>query len=206
MIKICGRYVFEFGEQFNRFTCLGDSIDDSYGKTRKSRSVPCLCQCGTFKLVRVSKLVNGITKSCGCLAREVATTTRKNPKGVTALNTLISTYIKSAKDRGHDFELSVQECDKLFKSNCYYCGTEPSQFVKRNPDYLYNGIDRVDNNHGYTIGNTVPCCGICNRMKSNLDLDVFINHVNKIKSHISKSPNHDKECENEVDRTAKRVG
>ena len=200
MIKRYGRYVFEFGEQFNRLTCLGDSIDNSYGKTRKSRSVPCLCQCGTFKLISVSKLVNGATKSCGCLAREVASVIRKNPKGVTALNTLISTYIKSAKDREYHFELSVQECDKLFTSNCYYCGTEPNQFLKRNPDYLYNGIDRVDNKYGYTTGNTVPCCGICNRMKSNLDLDVFINHVNKIKSHILNSSNYVKECENEVSR------
>ena len=31
---------------------------------------------------------------------------------------------------------------------------------------------------------------------------VFINHVNKIKSHILNSSNYDKECENEVSRTA----
>lgn len=202
MIKRYGRYIFGFGEQFNRLTCLGDSTDNSYGKTRKSRSVPCLCQCGTFKLVSVSKLVSGKTKSCGCLAREVASVIRKNPKGVTALNTLVSTYVKSAKDRGHNFELSVQDCDKLFTSNCYYCGTEPTQFLKRNPDYLCNGIDRVDNKCGYIIGNTVSCCGICNRMKYNLDLDVFINHINKIKSHILNYSNCDKEYENEVSRTS----
>ena len=30
------------------------------------------CQCGTDKLVRVSTLISGESKSCGCLARELA--------------------------------------------------------------------------------------------------------------------------------------
>jgi hypothetical protein len=34
----------------------------------------CLCDCGIYKVVRANALRNGITKSCGCLNREIITT------------------------------------------------------------------------------------------------------------------------------------
>lgn len=33
---------------------------------------------------------------------------------------------------------------------------------------------RKNNSVGYTLENCVPCCGICNKMKMNLDFDTFI--------------------------------
>lgn len=41
----------------------------------------CTCDCGVTKLVRLDKLRDGTTKSCGCLARELAEAARK-PKRV----------------------------------------------------------------------------------------------------------------------------
>ena len=47
-------------------------------------------------------------------------------------------------------------------------------------DFLYNGIDRKDNNIGYIIENCVSCCGICNRMKMDMSYDDFLNHIRLI--------------------------
>lgn len=44
----------------------------------------------------------------------------------------------------------------------------------------YN-LDRVDNTRlGYDADNLVPCCKICNGMKSNLKMEEFVRHIKKI--------------------------
>ena len=45
---------------------------------------------------------------------------------------------------------------------------------------FYNGLDRADNDYGYTIGNVVPCCKVCNHWKGTKDIKVFLSHVSKI--------------------------
>lgn len=57
---------------------------------------------------------------------------------------------------------------------CYYCGELRE----------YNGIDRIDSNIGYEDNNIVPCCEICNKMKSNYDLVFWLNHINKITTYM----------------------
>ena len=39
---------------------------------------------------------------------------------------------------------------------------------------MYNGIDRKDNNLGYTPKNVVPCCSVCNFAKKNMPFDAFM--------------------------------
>ena len=40
-----------------------------------------------------------------------------------------------------------------------------------NGQYLYNGIDRIDNKLGYIKGNMTPCCKICNHAKHDLTFE-----------------------------------
>lgn len=59
------------GQRFGRLRVLGfdhlDSINSSaYWK--------CICDCGTEVITRGSCLRTGVTKSCGCLARELSST------------------------------------------------------------------------------------------------------------------------------------
>lgn len=92
-------------------------------------------------------------------------------------------YIRGAELRNHVFFLTREQFEKLINGNCEYCSSPPKS---RKMDYgknnwlYYNGIDRVDNTAGYTIENCVSCCDVCNRMKSNMDKDVFISHCKKI--------------------------
>ena len=43
-----------------------------------------------------------------------------------------------------------------------------------------NGIDRIDNNIGYTKENSVPCCEICNKAKRDMSYNDFINYLKRI--------------------------
>ena len=42
------------------------------------------------------------------------------------------------------------------------------------------GLDRIDSDLGYQLGNIVPCCGVCNMMKNNLSYDEFFKKVYQI--------------------------
>jgi hypothetical protein len=56
------------GQEFNRFTVLRMDTSDSRGRSR------CVvqCICGNIRSVDASTLINGQSKSCGCLAKELA--------------------------------------------------------------------------------------------------------------------------------------
>lgn len=64
-----------------------------------------------------------------------------------------------AKYRGKSLSLSEQEYRDIVACNsCLYCGGPlPKSGC---------GLDRIDNSRGYEPGNVVPCCGRCNRIRS----------------------------------------
>ncbi|NDB82209.1 MAG: hypothetical protein EB127_05625 [Alphaproteobacteria bacterium] len=67
-------------------------------------------------------------------------------------------YIVSSTKRGHgDFQLNFEEFQQLVTKPCHYCN-----LIKEDEA---NGIDRVNNDIGYTKENCVPACWRCNRMK-----------------------------------------
>lgn len=82
-----------------------------------------------------------------------------------------------AKQRDLDFEISFEYVQKHWNDLCTYCG-----------DLLVGlGLDRIDSSKGYTEDNVVPCCFTCNIMKSNLSLESFYAHLEKILSHREKT-------------------
>jgi hypothetical protein len=68
-------------------------------------------------------------------------------------------FVKSARVRKIEFHLTKPEFTEITKLDCYLCG-KSNRFNHR------NGIDRFDNNLGYTIENARPCCNTCNMMKN----------------------------------------
>lgn len=98
---------------------------------------------------------------------------KANP-GKTAWNQ----YRTSAKTRGYEFSLTKEDLTGLIFSSCFYCNSEP------NP---VNGIDRIDNTLGYVLGNSVPCCTICNKAKGVMTLKEFRNWVTIIYNKFGKN-------------------
>ena len=141
----------------------------------------CVCDCSPEKEIQVDAalLSSGKTTSCGCYRKEF----RMLKYGEASRNRLFGRYRKEAKERKLDFLLSIEQAEKLFKSNCKYCGIEPKQVAyaeNMNGEYLYNGIDRKNNNIGYTEVNCVSCCATCNHMKHVLGEEEFLEHIKRI--------------------------
>ena len=133
-----------------------------------------------------SKVLRGMTQSCGCLQKEH----RKNwgishglNNGEAAFNELYQQYMVSAKRRKYEFDLSKEDFKNIITKPCIYCGTSLSQEKRGNGGhggFKYTGIDRYDNTKGYTLDNSVPCCKKCNRMKSDMSIEEFENMLKKI--------------------------
>lgn len=57
------------GEKFGRLTVLKEA--DRTGRNEKYRYWKCICDCGGEKVLRTASLINGNTKSCGCMQKEI---------------------------------------------------------------------------------------------------------------------------------------
>lgn len=79
-------------------------------------------------------------------------------------------YLNSAKGRGIEFRLSIEQFKQFWQKPCHYCKDKIETI----------GLDRVDNDKGYLINNVVSCCVTCNWMKRNLSKDIFIDHCRKV--------------------------
>ena len=87
---------------------------------------------------------------------------------------LYSKYKSRAKKSNLEFSITIEEFSSLIKRDCIYCGAKPQNECKKRykdaNDIEYNGVDRINNNKGYTSDNSAPCCAQCNKSKSNLDI------------------------------------
>ena len=92
--------------------------------------------------------------------------------------------------------MTFDEFKSFLHQNCFYCDGEPSSVyqiknsktgeIRAGLPLIYNGIDRLNNEIGYTTENCVTCCETCNRMKMKYDYNFFINHITKIFNKINK--------------------
>lgn len=91
-----------------------------------------------------------------------------------------------SKKRGIELNLSDEQLDVLWASNCHYCGMPPSNKMTavrsngKTEEFIYSGLDRQDNTKGYIIDNVVPCCKICNRAKESLSVDEFLKWIERV--------------------------
>ena len=86
-------------------------------------------------------------------------------------------YVKSAEKRSINFTLSKTKFNLLIMQPCYYC-----DYFK---DSEVNGIDRINNNCGYTEDNVVSCCQACNLMKGTQHPQEFIDKLYTIHQYNS---------------------
>lgn len=70
---------------------------------------------------------------------------------------------KSARRDGREFSLTKDVVESLITKPCSYCSSHERI-----------GIDRADNNVGYTAENSVPCCARCNMLKKDMPLQAWL--------------------------------
>jgi hypothetical protein len=68
---------------------------------------------------------------------------------------------KNSFERGKNWNISFEDFQKLIILPCYYCNNELGTL-----ENYGSGLDRVDNDLGYSIDNVIPCCKICNSTRN----------------------------------------
>lgn len=75
-----------------------------------------------------------------------------------------------ATKKQREFTITVEDTEKIVSEQCFYCGeTEEAR-----------GLDRWQNDLGYTINNCVPACWPCNNGKSDYTAEEYIEHCRKV--------------------------
>lgn len=141
------------------------------------------CKCGKEKEICKRDVVRNNTLSCGCLQKQ---NHFKLKSGESCFTVLYTQYKGRAKHKNIAFLLSKEEFRNLVIRNCYYCGREPNNKVMRknySGEFIYNGIDRINNDQGYVLQNCVTCCIMCNKGKSSLSQNEFLDWIEKVYFH-----------------------
>lgn len=174
------------GGVFGRLTPLRLS-DDSLNHDGRV-CVHCQCECGNTADVHYADLLRGQTQSCGCLSVD-------NAKGLAKLSTAamiasgraeadpkLRTAKRIYRTSYKDGDLSFQEFIELSRKECFYCGVTPSNSMTTSGGsiFIYNGLDRVDNERGHMRDNVVPCCIVCNTAKNNMSSNDFFAWVRRV--------------------------
>ena len=129
--------------------------EESMEKDRGSCKV-----CGnTFNTV--TRNVNSLYCSDRCRNKSYRDKHKDAPHGIMAR------YKSSAKERGFEFSLTVQDFKDSMSADC------GDKLIKA-------AFDRVDSSIGYVPDNIVPCCWECNAMKRARTSDDFLSRCKRI--------------------------
>ena len=151
------------GQRFGKLTVIR-FMDTKPGHARWL----CRCDCGNETVVTAGNLLKAVGCGCGQVASRVA---GRSP-GETPRLRVLGQYQRNAQRRGLAWEVTDEDFDKLTSSDCHYCGYPPSRIYRggkyEGGEFVYSGLDRLDNTAGYVAGNVVSCCTDCNRAKSDM--------------------------------------
>jgi len=167
------------------------------GKKSESPYYKCRCDyCGNEYGSFIENLKD--VRKSGLSCRKCSNVQNKKYNKMSASNAQISivfsNYKARAKMKNIEFSLTKEEFTKLVKNNCHYCNQEPNKIrldrVKNrrgehDSSCLLNGIDKVNNDMGYTINNCVSCCEDCNKAKRNLSYSVFLQLIKNIYENLN---------------------
>lgn len=167
-----------------------DRIDNEKGY-ETGNIVPCCRICNAMKCkMSISEFFEHLEKisvnfSTGSVCGR-SSPPKENPYFISLVNIIKSRYKIRSRERKIEFLLSTDQFIDIIFRPCFYCGTTDSNVQKHpNSHYIkYMGIDRQDNNNGYVPGNVVPCCKVCNRMKTVQSTEDFINRVHLVLNNI----------------------
>lgn len=179
------------GDVFGKLTIINDIprrkvwISPKGNRTVRAEWM-CQCECGNILFKTNSNLKDSKkVKMCtSCAYKNRPQSTRRySPEERLYRLMIVDRCAKS--DRIDNF-ITIDEFLIVAKQNCHYCDAEPrlrkytKNKIVEDTQILLNGIDRIDSSKHYSVDNIVPCCTICNRIKNDLELNKFKEHIIKI--------------------------
>lgn len=174
-----GKFKDLTGMKFNSWTVLKKA------EVKYSFAVwECICDCGNKGSITSVNLTRGKSKSCiNCGSRKRALE-RREPLIGFAFKYFIKYNARHRRNGlGVDVNLTPEDWYLIAKNNCFYCDTPPTEFSPykyKDESIFVNGLDRINSNLGYSVGNCVACCKDCNIAKSTLTQEQFFNKVKQI--------------------------
>lgn len=164
-------------KKFNCWTAIKET-----DKRRGDGSVVwlCMCDCGVVGEIPATSLINGKTKSCGCI--------RKSRKGRhynwQGYEEISRSYWKSIEKkailRNYRFEITMEYMWQLYlqqNRKCALSGLDIEFNIGDKDTRKHSAsIDRIDSQQGYIVGNVQWVHKDINKMKQNFPEDKFINY------------------------------
>lgn len=159
--KGCGKglkctRVVTVGQRFHRLTVVRkvDNIRRTARNPWGKAAVVCVCDCGVERCVGEQSLLNGTTKSCGCLQREVCGAPKPymTTHGVST-NKMISEHGSRPRHLWDNYKLTLAEYDKLSEAQNNACAV-----CYKSDVLLY-----VDHDHACCPRISRRTCGKCVR-------------------------------------------
>lgn len=186
---LTAKYKDETGKRYGRLVVIRLVGMGDYRRGGKEQGAQWLCQCdcGKQHTTRGSSLRDGVVGSCGCAHRADIGNFKRKPRGEAARNQALRASKRAARERGYAWSLTDEQAFALYSQPCHYCGcvsSNHSMHPTHNGSYRYNGIDRVDNDQGYTPENCVPCCKHCNIAKRSMTVLEFRMWIAQVYAHM----------------------
>jgi hypothetical protein len=149
---------------------------------------PCKCDCGLEKLIRQHDLTRSDNKAILSCGHDKIHSIPEETK----LSTARAVY----RDTYNDGNLSFEKFLELSQLPCHYCSTPPnnranifkkklgsSDFAIEHGIFIYNGLDRLDNNYPHNVDNVIPSCIKCNWAKSKMSYKEFLEWISIVYRH-----------------------
>ena len=112
------------GQRFGRLIVLDLNTKRS---PKRDKRWNCLCDCGKSVVVATASLKGNLTRSCGCLQRDLLSERNSLPDGIAQMRHILKGYKATARRDNRSFELTEEQFKILIHSDCFYCGSPPSR-------------------------------------------------------------------------------
>lgn len=152
------------------------AISEARRRSCRQRYYLCRCSCGGQKEVRLSHLIKGSIKSCGCKHHKKQKDSLAWKGYEEVSGDFMGVMRRNAQKRQNEFQITAEDVWKQYLSQnkkCYFTGLN----IKFNDDA---SVDRIDNNIGYTIKNIRIVHKDINYMRRILSDDKFIRYCRLI--------------------------
>lgn len=162
-------------QRFGRLVAIERADSNALGRAKWK----CVCDCGRVVSVLAGSLRSGNTRSCA----RMECRPRTKPRGMAMAWVTYKKYRRNAATHGRVFDITFEDFKERTQEPCAYCGGLPKTKTVRsftNGAYVYNGLDRVDSNIGYTLDNVLTCCWVCNRWKGKMSMAEFVGHCQRV--------------------------